>query len=368
MQNVNEKVNILTGGHKRSAEVLTLEIKEFINRFGIENCGFLTLTFADDFPGFDMKEAKKRFHSLSTGILRKRYSHAIVVTERGDKNNRIHFHLVVHLGYDIRTGVDFLAIKNRDYRTASKRLRKEWFFWRETAPKYGFGEISELLPIRTNSEGIARYVGSYISKHIGCRKVEDKGARLVSYIGYRPGDRVACSKFSYNSPAARLWRAKCAQYCKDFNTSLEELKEMFGPKWCYKMQGQILDTVLENYQDKEQARLDNQDVSQLPDGATDIKYPRHRWSIIDIELGIKPVWPDWDIPESTSAAALGVQGEHNAAHKMKIFAWAMRFQDRVDGFKPERCGDYKNRVVEARQRWKNVVDSYRKKQDIVTVE
>jgi hypothetical protein len=64
------------------------------------------------------------------------------------------------------------------YRSASDYLRREWKFWRVTAPKYGFGR-TELLPIKRTAEGVASYVAKYIAKHIGQRLPADKGARLV---------------------------------------------------------------------------------------------------------------------------------------------------------------------------------------------
>jgi len=43
---------------------------------------------------------------------------------------------------------------------------------------YRFGR-TELLPVKTNSKGLARYVGKYIAKHIDSRLPEDKGYRPI---------------------------------------------------------------------------------------------------------------------------------------------------------------------------------------------
>jgi len=75
------------------------------------------------------------------------------------------------------TGCDFTAIATRDYRSASAALKSEWEFWRETAPRYGFGR-TELMPIKSTAEGISKYVGKYIAKHIDARIEKDKGAIL----------------------------------------------------------------------------------------------------------------------------------------------------------------------------------------------
>ena len=80
------------------------------------------------------KEAQKALHSLMTGVLKQRYPEYITVMERMD-SKRIHYHLLVVMAEDIRTGFDFAAVKRGDYRSAGDYLRREWKFWRETAPE-----------------------------------------------------------------------------------------------------------------------------------------------------------------------------------------------------------------------------------------
>ena len=67
-------------------------------------------------------------------VIVNRYERAIVVWERHE-SGRIHFHLVVVLEDDVRTGADFAAFKCKDYRSANRALRAEWAFWREHLPK-----------------------------------------------------------------------------------------------------------------------------------------------------------------------------------------------------------------------------------------
>ena len=221
---------MLKGGHKRMAQVLFLEIMALVTIYGIERIGFLTLTFKDHVT--NLREAQRRFRSVRAHVIVKRYERAIVVWER-HQSGRIHFHLVVVLKDDIRTGADFAAFKGQDYRSANKALRAEWAFWRETCPKYRFGQ-HELMPVKSNAEGIARYVGKYISKHIGQRLVEDKGARLVRFIGYKAGDRTAGCRFSWNSDNAWLWRHKVAAFAKRFGAKdSDDLRRIFGPRWAY---------------------------------------------------------------------------------------------------------------------------------------
>lgn len=231
------KINVLTGGHKRSAFVLVFEIMALACRFGIGRLGFLTLTFGDQVK--DLREGQRRFHSLCTHVLRARYSHIIGVWER-QRSGAVHFHLIVVLAADIRTGFDFEAVKRRDYRSACPELRAEWKFWRRTAPRYGFGR-TELLPVRSCAEGIARYIGAYISAHVRARLCGDKGARIVRYIGFRPGERRGSCRFGWNTDNGWLWRHKLKAFaehngCKD----TDDLRKIFGPRWAYYLQAQIL--------------------------------------------------------------------------------------------------------------------------------
>ena len=131
----------------------------WLGKYSLERLGFLTLTFAQDIK--DPIEAQRRFNSLATHVLRDRYADYIRIWER-TKKGRIHYHLLVVLPEDIRTGFSFVEAEFGVYTSAPKALRSEWAFWRSTAKEYGFGR-TELLPIRSTAEGIARYVGKYIS-------------------------------------------------------------------------------------------------------------------------------------------------------------------------------------------------------------
>jgi hypothetical protein len=174
----------------------------------------------------------------------KRYQRAIGVWER-QVSGRIHFHLVVVLDKDIRSGADFAAFKRQDYRSANSALRAEWAFWLKTCPKYRFGR-HELMPVKSNAKGIARYVGKYISKHVTQRLPEDKGARVVRFIGYKPGMRRTCGRFSWNTDNGWLWRHKTAAFAKRHGlTDIGQMKTFFGSRWAYRLQKQIIGEFLE---------------------------------------------------------------------------------------------------------------------------
>lgn len=218
--------------------------------YGLEHLGFLTLTFAEHIT--DPREAQKRYNSLRTGVLKKRYLDFVRVIER-QKSGRIHYHLVVALGADIRTGFDFQAVKCGKYNSANVALRSEWAFWRASAPKYRFGR-TELQPIKSNSAAISKYVGKYISKHIENRLPEDKGVRLVEYS---KGARDGTTYFAWNCVSGWLWREKLRVFAaKHHCKNEEELKAVFGKRWSYYARPAILKTELSYWPTAEHMRQD----------------------------------------------------------------------------------------------------------------
>ena len=120
-----------------------------------------------------------------------------------------------------------------NYSSANAYLRSEWAFWRVTAPKYGFGR-HELMPVKSTADAIAKYLGKYISKHIGQRLPEDKGARLVRYS---KGTNRVGTRFSWVSPGAYMWRSKLGAFCRSLHLNSDNyqtfLKEWFGKNWVY---------------------------------------------------------------------------------------------------------------------------------------
>gem|GEM_PF-4216108 len=211
-------------------------------RFGLERLGFLTLTFRDHVT--DIREAQRRFHSLRTHVLAERYPASIAVVERM-KSGRIHFHLLVVCPHDIRTGFDFVAVAAGDYSSANEWLRKEWAFWRVTAPNFGFGR-TELLPIKSTAEGIAKYVGKYIAKHLDARRPEDKGARLVRYT---LSARQVTANFAWVSPLAKEWRTKTGELAAAVGAKdTTELAQKLGTKrWAYYMRDNFLESTPEEW-------------------------------------------------------------------------------------------------------------------------
>jgi hypothetical protein len=210
----------------------------------------LTLTFRDHVTC--AKEAQRRLNSLLTHIIRPRYRDYIAVMER-TKTGRIHFHLLVSVGADIKTGLNFAAVESKDYTSASVHLRNEWAFWRKSAPAYGFGR-TELLPIKSTVDAVKFYVGKYISKHIGQRIEEDKGVRLVRTSF---NTKAGTTRFAWNTDLASLWREKLGLLCQACGVAEEDMAKAFGQSWAFKNQDIIQAVEIPVYRSPELEDLDS---------------------------------------------------------------------------------------------------------------
>lgn len=243
----------LSTNHRKTAAALRWNVKGLCDQYGIGRVGFLTLTFRNHV--LDAKEAQRRFHSLRTHVLEKRYREGIRVIER-QKSGRIHYHLLVVLDTDIRSGVDFGEFANGIYRSANPALRAEWAFLRNALPKYGFGR-HELLPVKSSDEAIASYVGKYIAKHIEQREERDKGVRLVAYF---KGAARSVARFSWASPGAKNFRRKLAFLAVALGYSpsnyREKFKEDLGSNWAFTLTPWILRMKFQDYPTGAEAMAD----------------------------------------------------------------------------------------------------------------
>jgi hypothetical protein len=260
-----DEVSPLPGPRKKQAEALTQNIQWMAATFGKERIGFLTLTLGDFEAGGkfrnlrDRREAQRRFHSLMTNEISKRYLCGVTVTER-HKNGGIHFHLVVGCKEDIRGQIDFNAcfppkgvtgkpVYRPDYSTANGWLQREWAYWRRTAKLYGFGR-HQLQPMRENGEALGRYLGEYLRKDWESRLPEDKGARCVRYFGHwskeprkkgsGKGTPPHKSRFGWLTPRACAWREMVKQIVIVLNhygakITEQNMKDVIGPRWAWKM-------------------------------------------------------------------------------------------------------------------------------------
>lgn len=260
-----EEQKPLPGPRKKQADTLTKNIAWLATTFGNERIGFLTLTLGDMDAGGryrnlrDRKEAQRRFRSLLTNVIAKRYLCGVIVTER-HRNGGLHFHLAVVCADDIHGQIDFAACfppkdargkpqYKPDYATANAAIKREWAFWRCIAKLYGFGR-HQLQPMRANGEALGRYLAAYLSQDWEHRLPEDKGARCVRYFGHwstapritgkRPTSPPNDSRFGWMHPRSRAWREMVKQVVivlkyKGAKIDEHNIKDIIGPKWAWKM-------------------------------------------------------------------------------------------------------------------------------------
>lgn len=219
--------NDVTPYHRRQAFAITHEANALIERVGLNQVGFLTLTTPQNIV--DAKDAQRLFKLFQRRVLKDNFGAWMVVRERQQRGSW-HWHLLIDCKADIRTGLDFDAIHRRDYRTAGKDLRRVWAVLRKKCPAYHLGR-HELLPIRSNAEAVGRYVAKYVAKHVGTRRPEDRRVRL---FGASSKARTCTVNFAWNSPGGWVWRQKLRLFCQDRGMStVSHLWLKFGPNWAY---------------------------------------------------------------------------------------------------------------------------------------
>lgn len=215
-----------TSADLKRAYRLVENLKDMGREYGTEKLGFLTLTFVENMT--DPKEAQRRFNSLMTNLLRRLFPDYVVVMEP-QKRGAIHYHLVVYCAQDVRSGFDFEAVSDGDYKSANSYLRELWKQLREAMPKFGFGR-SELMPIRTNDEGIAKYVGKYLDKGNVFKGPQYKGMRTVRY---RQRPRVVGPRFSWVVQGAE-WRDIVATIARLAGVSDSDgMAAKYGKHWAF---------------------------------------------------------------------------------------------------------------------------------------
>jgi len=232
----SENLPKLSGSKLKTALALIWNVEKLADKFGVEHVGFLTLTFRDAISRRSIREAQKRFNSLQTNLLKHRYPVSIRVVERGGESGHVHFHLLIVLEQDIRTGCDWEQFEVGKYGSAPLALRQEWAWLRKHLGAYGFGR-HELLPVKSTQEGIARYVGKYIAKS----QQRPAGDRCKRLVRYSQGFCWATKSWSWAAGAGAEWRRKVAQLAGEcgFEDS-DSMAKVFGPRWAFHLQKAIM--------------------------------------------------------------------------------------------------------------------------------
>ena len=221
---------ILAPYQKRQAHTLYANVERLIKEApSVGHIGFFTLTTKDI---TDKDEFSRRWNSMRSNYWNQspHFGHWIGCYEQ-QKRGAWHLHLLVILPYDIREGVNFDEFAQGRYKTASPYLRSIWRDLRGACMRYGFGR-HELLPIKSNAEAMARYIGKYISKHIGQREETAKGKRLVTSSQGWVKNSI---HFAWNTTGAKEWRRKVELFAKSLGIKgMAGLYWKLGPNWAYR--------------------------------------------------------------------------------------------------------------------------------------
>lgn len=181
-----EKIDPLLSGYQRKQSQRLQNCIEFAcKEYGQESLAVIHLTFAED---VSYQVAQDRMNSLRTNLFAKRYSSGglnnfITICERGGKNGRMHFHvLVISPRRDYATGTywSFNKKTKRKEIHPNADCRAEWEFLRGCLEKYKFGAYVRVEPIRSVKGG-AKYFSKYVGKGHYSRDESMKGKQLIRY-------------------------------------------------------------------------------------------------------------------------------------------------------------------------------------------
>lgn len=247
LEYVKSLTNLLSPYHKRQAHTLFSNVERLITKEAKspDHVAFLTLTFQENVT--DHAEAYKRFRSFNSHYLA---PHKLllewVCSKERQKRGAWHYHLVIACENDIKTGFDFDLYeewldgprKPGTFPTGNAAIKELWHDISQNLTQYGLGRIFSVEPIRKNAEAMARYVGKYISKHIGSRSEQDKGVRLVNYSR---GWTKNSMRFAWHTENAQKWRDKLKWFAvANGCTEMYQLSEKLGPGWAYKYMDEII--------------------------------------------------------------------------------------------------------------------------------
>ena len=208
----------------------------------------------------------KRFrnHFRDAGI-----EDVLVKTTEPQERGALHFHCVVAVGGDIRTGFDFDAFKHtkeigkrifelggfdkapksllrihgnstKQYaRSATPLLRSMWRQLRKAAKKSGFGRC-ELQPVK-NTKALSLYVGKYLAKGLKVTPPGMKGMRKINYC--RGIKRKVSGSFSWAFGKTREWRDRLNWWAKFRRVRVndyEELQRRYGKGWAKRIAEEVM--------------------------------------------------------------------------------------------------------------------------------
>ena len=244
----------LQPNHRKSKLCLELACRKLLgilNPDSVDEDAFsrtavITLTFVK--PTMSWKDAKNELDKIIK-LLKRRHGNdlELVWVQERHRSGGIHFHGLVKLPFDVRTGTDLYVLldwnnqkdnpKFRDrvkncHSYLNQQLREEVIQLSKVLSQYGIGRF-DLLPILTDAEAVIEYLGKGIANHLLRRHPEDKGARLW---GCTNNVRVCkTNSISLFTPINTMLRNQIGMWaesrgCMDLN----QLRRKYGRHWFFK--------------------------------------------------------------------------------------------------------------------------------------
>ena len=271
------KARTIGGSHRKTAYAVKENVGSIARAAGLENLVFFTPTLANkDGSPPDPARAQACWRKLQKMVVQEFIGGGVRILERGGKTLRLHYHVMLDVGVDVRIGYNFeasRAVQAKSSRakwllhdSANSNLRAVHDKLYRLARRAGFGQIFHCEPVRSEVEAIKTYLAKYICKHVGQRLVVDKRHRLVAYFGLATARRqIPCAsgfafggsltqvvkgelRPDYRNSYAWLWRQKVAKYWRGYGLSdLDQVNELVGPKWCYRRAEDIRAVKLDYY-------------------------------------------------------------------------------------------------------------------------
>ena len=225
----------LAASFQKSQYLLGFTIDALFLRVAPSHVLFVTLTFPK--PIHSVRQAHRHLSSFFNK-LRPRHRDYVWVLEP-QYTGRIHFHLLIPVGFDAHVGTDLEAWKDRGLHDDNVRylhasmnplLRAEAKWWETTARRYGFGRV-EVAPIHSTVEGVRKYLckQDWRSGHWPFK--ERKSFR---FWGRSSGLSAGTIKFAWNSPGAQTCRRRLRDWAHQMGCeTLDDLPEQLGKNWGY---------------------------------------------------------------------------------------------------------------------------------------
>jgi hypothetical protein len=276
--------NCIRTSRRKQLFVAQENIRLYIEKFGKNNVAVLTITTPSEC--LSACDFQTRWRSFRTNVIVRMFPTGMWVRERQPRTGSWHSHAVVDLGRDIRNGFPFEEVRKGFYANVDPVLRGIWRRLREKAGAYGFGR-TELLPIKQNGTGCARYLTKYLAKAFVTEK--SFGEEKCRLFGVWGGVRFVYSQFEWVSNRIMRRRKAWLAATADLR-GVEGFKALYGPRWWFVIGEALMRVILpiESYQVKvgDRHEWDNlgwfayqADLGRYPDLASDDA--RRRQSLFD---------------------------------------------------------------------------------------